>query len=154
MSGYHAPPQPPVARAPREAWDRPTRVEPLPGTPYGLVIYGTPRVVSGPAVASLVAGIAGLVVALVVGCFGLGATADGALAWVAGAFAVLAAFLGGAGLWLGMLALRQARRARFQARPGGEVGGRGLAISGLVCGACALAITVFAMLTAVLLALA
>lgn len=152
MSGYQSPPG--GTPAPREAWDRPTRIEPLPGTPYGLVIYGMPRTVPGPAVASLVAGIAGLVVALVVGCIGLAAASDAAAAWVAGAFAVLSAFLGGGGLWLGLTALRRTRRTRLMPGPGGEVGGRGLAISGLVCGACALGITVLAMPVAVALALA
>jgi hypothetical protein len=152
MSGYQVPPQ--AAPAPREAWDRPTRVEPLPGTPYGLVIYGTPRVVAGQAVASLAAGIAGLAVALVVGCLGLVAASEAGAAWAAGAFAVLAAFLGGAGLWLGLVAMRRTRRLRGQPVPGSEVAGRGLAISGLVCGAGALAITVLAMLVGVLLALA
>lgn len=152
MSGYQTPPG--RAPAPREAWERPTRMEPLPGTPYGLVIYGMPRAVSGPAVASLAAGIAGLVVALVVGCIGLAAVSEAGAAWVAGAFAVLAAFLGGGGLWLGLVVLGRTRRVSAHAGRVAAAGGRGLAIAGLVCGASALIITLLAMLAAVLLALA
>lgn len=166
-----------VARAPREAWQRPARVEPVPGTPYGLVIYGAVRVISGPAVGSLVTGIGALVVAIVVACFGVVAATDSVGAWVAGAFAVLAGFLGFAGVGLGVAGMRRsARRAGRAGRAGapalgghpaghpgvaaagapgpggGEVGGRGVAIAGLVCGATAVAVTVFAVLGAVLLA--
>lgn len=151
MSGYQAPRG--SAPAPREAWERPTRIEPLPGTPYGLVIYGMPRAVPGPAVASLVAGIAGLVVAVVVGCLGIAAGSDAAAAWVAGAFAVLAAFLGGGAMWLGQTVLRRARRDGQPPGSDAATGGRGLAIAGLACGASALGLTLFAMLVAVLLAL-
>lgn len=133
------------APPPRDAARRPTRVEPVPGTPYGLAIFGAPPVTSGPAVGALVAGVAALLVSLVVACLGLaGAAASGsggAGSWgalVGGAFAVLTGFLGVAGIGLGAVGLRQTRGTG----PAGEsrVRGRGTAISGMVCGGVALAI--------------
>lgn len=86
---------------------------------------------------SLVAGIAGLVVALVVLCFGLAGAVDGWGPLVAGAFGVLAGTLGLGGVGLGIVGLRRTR-------PGGVVqpaSGRGLALAGLICGAVAVVIT-------------
>lgn len=138
-----SPPPPPPP--PGEAVRRPTRVEPVPGTPYGLAIFGAPPVTSGPAVGALVAGVAALLVSLVVACFGLADAAasgsGGAGGWgalVGGAFGVLTGFLGTAGVGLGIAGIRQSRGTG----PAGErtVRGRGMAIAGMVCGAVAVAI--------------
>lgn len=139
-------PAPPPAPPPRDAVRRPTRVEPVPGTGYGLAIFGAPPVTSGPAVGALVAGVAALLVSLVVACVGLADaiasdSGGGAAGWgalVGGAFAVLTGFLGLAGIGLGTVGLRQTRGTG----PAGEsrVRGRGTAISGMVCGGVALAI--------------
>ena len=126
---------------PREAGRRPARVEPVPGTPYGLAIYGSPPATSGPAVGALLAGIAALLVSLLVGCLGLSdaATSDGGAdgwgALVGGAFAVLTGFLGTAGIGLGMAGLRQVRR---RAPVAGGIRGRGMAIAGIICGGIAI----------------
>jgi hypothetical protein len=89
-------------------------------------------------VASLVTGVGSILVSLVVICFGaLGA--DGG--WgpvVAGAFALLAGLIGVASLVLGQLGFRQVRRAVDW----GASKGKGLAISGMICGAVGLVITV------------
>lgn len=143
----------PVPRAPREAWERPVRVEPVPGTPYGLVIYGSPAVTSGPAVGSLVCGIASLAVSTVVLCFGLVGATDGWGPWVAGAFGVLAGALGAGGVGLGVVGLRRIRRAASGADGAGRpVAGKGQAIAGLVCGAVGVALVVTSIGLSVLLA--
>jgi hypothetical protein len=67
---------------------------------------------------------------------------------VSGAFAVLAALTGLAGVGLGLAALRQIRRAA------GRVSGRGLAISGIACGGSGFLLTVGGMLLAVVAAAA
>ncbi|QSB15509.1 hypothetical protein JQS43_03930 [Natronosporangium hydrolyticum] len=137
------PPPPPSPRRhpppPRDAARAPTRVEPLPGTPFGLAIYGAPPASSGPAVGSLVAGIVSVLVSLIVACFGGvdaiaaaegGATGVGLL--VGGAFGLLAGFLGVAAVGLGVVAIRQTRPGRAPA--GAPVRGRPMAVAGLVCG--------------------
>jgi hypothetical protein len=109
----------------------------LVGTPFALAYLEVPRTTSGPAIGSLLAGLGSLLVMLLVACFGLlGAQADvGAL--VGGAFAVLATVLGAAGVGLGMIGLRQARRS--------GAGGRGLAIAGISCGASGIGLTALVM---------
>lgn len=167
----------PVARAPRDAWERPVRVDQLPGTPYGLVVYGSPRSVSGPAVGALVVGVASLLVATLVTCFGLAGAPAGWGVPVAGAFAILAGFLGLGGVGLGVAGLRRTRRGRPAvpagppavpggppaipggppASPGGPasaINGRGLAVAGLVCGAVAVAIVIGSLALAALVTLA
>jgi hypothetical protein len=83
------------------------------------------------AVGSLVAGIASILVALLVGCFGLLGAGAGWGGWVAGAFAVLAIVLGLAGIGLGLVARRQIRQGVVAAD---RRTGAGLATSGLSCG--------------------
>jgi hypothetical protein len=118
----------------------PSRVEPLQGTPFGLLFLNVPGGTSGPAVGSQVAGIASILVSFVVACFGFAGANAGWGAWVAGAFAVLAGVLGLAGVGLGLAGMRQVRRAPA---PGTvRVTGRGLAIAGLSCGSAGIAITV------------
>jgi hypothetical protein len=116
------PPQPgaavPVPPPPPEAWASPVRIEPVTGTPYGLAILGAPATTSGAAVGSLVSGIASVLVAMVVTCFGLAGAVDGWGLWVAGAFALLAGALGIAGVALGVVGLRQTRGRQAQRPPG------------------------------------
>jgi hypothetical protein len=92
------------------------------------------------AVGALVAGIASILISLLVTCFGLVGAQPGWGAWVAGAFAVLACVVGAAGVGLGLAALRQIRRSQA----GTPVRGRGLAIAGLSCGGAGLGITLLA----------
>jgi hypothetical protein len=120
---------------------RPVAVEPVAGTPFGVAVVEVASTTSGPATASLVAGVASILISLVVGCFGTLGASDGWGPTVAGAFAVLAAFLGVAGLVLGRAGLRQIRRTSGW----GAVTGRGLAISGVVCATIGLLVTVIAM---------
>src|SRR5690606_34616252 len=137
--GPAAPPVWPPPPPPPEAWQRPARVEPVPGSPYGLAILAPPTATSGAAVGSLVAGIAALVVSLLAACLGLAGAPGGWGLWVNGAFAILAGWLAvGAGL-LGVVGIRQTRppAAPGQTRPAG----RGVAVAGLVCGAVALFLT-------------
>jgi hypothetical protein len=149
----------PVAPPPRDAVRRPTRIEPVPETSYGLAIYGSPPSVSGPSIGSLVAGIASILVSFAVSCAALvelAATSDenasnatpGAAALVGGAFAALAAFLGIAGIGLGLAGMRQTRRAALAAD--GAVSGRGMAIAGLVCGSVGLTIAACSLGVAIL----
>src|SRR6185369_1224496 len=105
----------------------PTAVDPVPDSPFGVAILPPPATSSGAATASLVAGIASLLVSLVVTCFGLLGATDGWGPIVAGAFAVLAGAAGAAGLSLGISGRRQVRRGA------GSVTGRGLAIWGIAC---------------------
>jgi hypothetical protein len=116
-------------------------VEPVPGTEYGLAIFGAPAGASGPAIGALVAGIAALLVSFVVGCVALLGAASGGAGWGAlggGAFTVLTSFLGAAALGLGGAGLR---RTRPQAQPPGSgVRGRGMAVAGVVCGGVAIVI--------------
>lgn len=140
-----------VPPPPREAWQRPRRVETIPGTPFGMVHLEVPPITSGLAVGSLVAGIASILVATIVACFGLLGARGGWGAWAAGAFVVLGGLAGLAGIGLGELGRRQVRRA--VAPPAVRFTGRGLALSGLVCGATGLGLTVLAFLTALVLQL-
>jgi hypothetical protein len=147
-----------VTPPPRESLRRPVRIEPVSGSPYGLVIVGGPPVTSGPAIGALVAGIAALLVSLLVACFGLAEAAapmeDAPGGWgalVGGAFAVLTGFLGLAAIGLGVVGMRQTDPRR---RPiHGAVAGRGLAVAGLACGAAGLALAACALGGAVLVAL-
>lgn len=132
-------PQPGPVAPPPDAARRPIRVEPVDGTRYGLAIYAAPTVLSGPAVGSLVAGIAAILVALVVGCFGavsLSLAAEGQAAGggaaAASAFTALTLFLGVVAIGLGVVGVRQTRPHRQP--PGTTVQGGGMAVAGLVCG--------------------
>jgi hypothetical protein len=132
----------PPAPPPREAWRGPSRIEPVPGTAFGVAYIDLPPVASGMAVGSLVAGIASLLVSMLVGCFGLAGAQAGWGGWVAGAFAVLASLLGLAAIGLGLAGVRQIRRARAQAV---RITGGGLAIAGVSCGAGGVGLTVLLM---------
>ncbi|MFC7242636.1 hypothetical protein ACFQO7_09090 [Catellatospora aurea] len=123
----------------------PVRVEVVPGTPYGLAVLGAPKTASGVAASALVAGVGSVLVSLVVWCFGLAGAQQGWGGLVAGAFAVLAILLGAAGVLLGWLGIRQIRLAA------GNLTGRGVAITGLVCGAVGLALAAVGLITAIAL---
>jgi hypothetical protein len=122
----------------------PVAVETVDGTPFGVAIVPVPPRSSGQASASLVTGIASVLVSLVVSCFGYLGASSGWGPIVAGAFAVLAGLAGGAAVSLGAIGLRQARR--------GGVTGRGLAVAGVTCGTVGLLITVLAVVLSVAVA--
>jgi len=124
----------------------PVRVDPVPGTNFGIAYLGVPPLVAGQAIGSLVVGIGSILVAIVVGCFGLAGADGGWGPLVGGAFAVLAGLLGLAGIGLGLVGLRRIRQS------GGQVKGRGLAIAGISCGAVGVGLTVLALLAALLFA--
>lgn len=151
--GPQLPPRYPavVPPPPREAWRPPRRVEAVPGTNFGLVHLDVPPVTSGLAIGALVAGIASVLVSFVVGCFGLAGAQDGWGAWVAGAFAMIAALAGGAAIGLGLLGLRQIRRTAPP--PAIRFTGRGLAIAGIACGAVGLGLTLLGLAVSVLIQL-
>ncbi|WP_410815077.1 phage holin family protein [Micromonospora sp. 067-2] len=107
-------------------------MEQVPGTPFGVVYLDVPPVTSGLAVGALVAGIASILVALLVICIGVAFAAD-AGAWASGAFAVLGVLAGVAAIVSGLLGQRQMRRPAPP--PGVRFSGRGLAVAGISCGA-------------------
>ncbi|MFR9774642.1 hypothetical protein ACL02O_01125 [Micromonospora sp. MS34] len=116
---------------PREPGRPPKRVDPVPGTPFGVVHLDVPPVTSGLAVGSLVTGIASILVSLLVFCFGF-AGPDYGGAWAAGAFTVLGGIAGTAAIVAGLLSRRQIRRPAPP--PAVRFTGRGLAVAGLSCG--------------------
>lgn len=101
-----------------------------------------PPVTSGPAIGSLIAGVASITVALLVACFGLAGAHSGWGAWAAGAFAVLSGLAGIAAVLLGLFGRRQISRPAPP--PAIRFTGRGLAIAGISCGAVGLGVTVLA----------
>ena len=118
----------------------------MPGTPFGVAIVEVRPTTSGPASASLVVGIASILVASVVGCFAQVGADRGWGATVAGAFAVLSGLSGLAAIWLCWTALARARRSVGW----GAIRGRGMAIAGLVCGLVGLVLSGIIMLVATL----
>ncbi len=147
--GYAPPPlpyPPPVPPPPPGARPlRPVRIDPVPGTHFGIAYPDVGPTVSGLAVGSMVAGIGSILVSLLVLCFGLVGAQRGWGALVAGAFTVLAAAVGGGALGTALVANRQIRRSA------GETTGRGLAITGLVCGSVGAGLALLGLLLAVLL---
>jgi len=99
----------------------------------------------------MVAGIGSIVVALVVICFGVtgarsaNGTGGGWGPLVSGAFAILAALLGGGALAVGLLTRRQI------ARSSGRLSGGGLAVTAIACGASGLGVAVLGVLLAIAL---
>lgn len=139
-----APPGVPLPTAP-PTFPVPERVDPVPGTPFGLAYLGVSPTVSGAGVGSLVAGIGSDLVATLVLAFGLGGAQDGWGVLVGGAFAILAGLVGLGAVGLGLLGLRQVTLA------GGRVRGRGLAVAGIACGGTGVVLTASAMLGTLLL---
>ncbi|HKT04170.1 MAG TPA: DUF4190 domain-containing protein, partial [Rugosimonospora sp.] len=119
---------------------RAVRVDPVPGTPFGVAYLGISPTVSGLAVGSMVAGIGSVLVSLLVYCFGLTGASAGWGLLVSGAFAILAALVGAAALVTGVVAIRQIRRAPD------EQSGRGLAVTGVACGGAGVGLTVLGFL--------
>jgi hypothetical protein len=123
---------------------RPVAVAPVAGSPFGVALVEVRAAPNGMAVASLVTGIAAMLVSLVVAFFALAGASSGWGAPVAGAFAVLALFAGGSATWLGAVGLGRIRRGVAW----GPVRGRGVAVAGLVCGLVGVALTALFMLVA------
>ncbi|SCL13983.1 hypothetical protein [Micromonospora inyonensis] len=133
---------------PREAVLPPKRIDPVPGTPFGVAHLEVPPITSGLAVGSLVAGIISVLVSLVVGCFGLAGAAAGWGAWAAGAFTLLGVLTGAGAVVAGLLGTRQIRRPAVP--PAVRFTGRGLAVAGISCGATGLALCLLGLGAAVL----
>ena len=144
--GYRQEPRPPVR--PVATLPTPVAFEVVPGTPFGVAIVSVAPTASGPATASLATGVASILVSLVVGCFGALGARNGWGPIVAGAFAVLAGFLGVASLLLARTGLGQIRRGLGWS----TVTGRGLALGGMICGAVGLLFTVLSLAGAIALA--
>ncbi len=150
MSPAAGPRPGPVPPPPREPARPPKRVDPVPGTPFGVVHLDVPPVTSGLAVGSLVTGIAAILVSFLVLCFGI-AGPDYGGAWAAGAFTVLGGLAGTAAIVGGLLARRQIRRPAPP--PAVRFTGRGLAVAGLSCGAVGLLLSVLGLGVALLVQL-
>jgi hypothetical protein len=131
-----------------ESW-RPERVEPVPGTEFGLVQLKVAPITSGLAVGSLIAGIASILVATLVLCFGLVGSAEGWGGVVAGAFALLAVLAGAGSAGVGLVARRQIRRSGQEGRI--RFTGGGVAVAGICCGAAGLGIAVLTLLLVLVL---
>jgi hypothetical protein len=143
--GYpYRPPRPNVGQPP------PVAVETIPGTPYAVAVVAVAPTTSGPAVASMIAGLGSILVSLVVGCFGALGAKGGWGPAVAGAFALLAIVIGVASVVLGRVGLRQIRRAALLALGAGGVNGRGFAVTGITCGIIGLALTGLAFVVSVI----
>lgn len=123
--GY-VPPPPPSGR-----W-QPERIDPVPGTEFGLVQLRVMPITSGLAIGSMIAGIASILVSFVVLCFGVEGAKGGWGGWVSGAFTVLSVVFGAGAIAIGLVSRRQIRgsgrtgQVRFT--------GKGMATAGLVCG--------------------
>lgn len=140
-------PRPPMPRP--VSYPAPVRVEVVPGAasaygPLGVAILPGPKMFSGLSVGSLGSGIGSILVASVVWCFGLWGADGGWGAIVSGAFCALAVLLGAAGVALGIIGLRQIRRHQ-------GMSGRGLAITGLVCGGLGIVAAIAGLILAILL---
>ena len=121
------------------------RIDVVQGTPFGVAYPLVPSTPSGPSIGSLVAGIASILVALVVSCLGVGGAADGWGPTAAGAFTALAVFLGLGSVGLGVFGMRRIRLA------GPEASGKGMAITGIILGAVGAGLALLALLVAFLL---
>lgn len=132
---WPAPPPPP----PPEARWRARRIEPVPGTGYGVVLLDVPPVTSGLAVGALISGVASIIVSGVVGCFGVAGARAGWGGWAAGAFTVLGVLLGVAGILLGVAGRRQTQRPAPP--PAIRFSGRPVAMAGAICSAIGLFLT-------------
>jgi hypothetical protein len=122
-----APPPPPLG---------PIRIEPVAGTEYGLAYLRVAPVRSGPAIGSMIVGIASLLVVLTEVCLGLVGSADGWGALVAGAFGILALLLGAGAIGVGLSARRTIRAS------GGAITGAAMATAGIICGIVGAAVAV------------
>ncbi|MET7417855.1 hypothetical protein [Dactylosporangium sp. NPDC005555] len=122
------------------------RIDHVQGTPFGVAYPMVQPVPNGPAIGSLVAGIASVFVGLTVSCFGLLGASEGWGPVAGGAFTILAVFLGLGAVGLGVFGMRQIRRV------GRLVSGRGMALTGVVLGSVGAGIGVLSLIAAFLLA--
>ncbi|MFI5492544.1 hypothetical protein [Actinoplanes sp. NPDC051859] len=142
-------PTPAVPPPPHDGAWTPGRVDRVAGTDYGLVQLQVVPAMSGQATGSLIAGIASILVSLLVLCFGAVGAEDGWGVLAAGAFALLSGLLGVGAIVTGVLAMRQIRssgqggRLRFK--------GRGVAVAGCSCGAVGAGIAVLSVAVSALL---
>jgi hypothetical protein len=139
----YVPPPSPAGR-----W-QPERVDPLPGTEFGLVQLRVMPITSGLAIGSLIAGIGSILVSFLVLCFGVEGAKGGWGGWVSGAFTLLSVVFGAGAIALGLVARRQIRGS-------GQTGhirftGKGMATSGLICGAAGAGIALLALALALVL---
>lgn len=139
----YVPPPPPSGR-----W-QPERVEPLPGTEFGLVQMRVLPITSGLAVGSLIAGIGSILVSILVLCFGVWGADGGWGGWVSGAFTLLSVVVGAGAVAIGLVSRRQIRRSGHTGKV--RFTGRGLAISGLVCGCAGAGIALLSLALALVL---
>jgi hypothetical protein len=123
---------------------RPVAVAQVADTPFAVALVEVRPTSSGPAAASLVAGIASVLVSLVVAWFVVVGAQSGWGAKVAGAFAVLATLLCAAAAWLAAAGLRRIRTGPAW----GAVRGRGVALAGLTCGIVGLGISALVIVAA------
>jgi hypothetical protein len=146
------PPQPPAPQMPQPPLDgawQPARVDPLPGTDYALVQLQVPPSNSGLAVGSMIAGIASILVSVLVLCFGAVGSSEGWGGTVAGAFALLAVLAGGGAVALGLVAKRQIRRSGHDGKL--RFVGGGQATAGISCGAAGAGIALLSLALSLLL---
>ena len=139
----YVPPPPPAGR-----W-RAERIEPVPGTEFGLVQLRVVPITSGLAIGSLMVGIASILVSFLVLCFGLAGSSSGWGGWVSGAFTLLSVVAGGGAVTVGLVARRQIRRS-------GQTGqvrftGHGMATSAIVCGSVGAGIALLSLVLTLLL---
>ncbi|MET8045102.1 hypothetical protein ABZU25_30100 [Micromonospora sp. NPDC005215] len=125
-------------------------MEAVPGTPFGVVHLDVAPVTSGLAIGALVAGIASVLVSLLVICFGVAFANEGG-AWASGAFTALGLLAGVGAVVTGLLGRRQIRRPA--APPAVRFTGRGLAMAGISCGAAGALLSLLGLGLALLLAL-
>jgi hypothetical protein len=147
----HPVPMPPAQVPPPSPSGRwqPERVDPLPGTEFGLVQLRVLPITSGLAIGSLVAGIGSILVSFLVLCFGVTGADSGWGGWVSGAFTVLSVIFGIGAAALGLVARRQIRRSGHTGQV--RFTGGGLAISGLVCGCAGAGIALLSLALALVL---
>ena len=140
---------PAVPPPPGDGQWRPARIDPVAGTEFGLVQLEVPGAASGLATGSLIAGIASVLISVLVLCFGVAGSADGWGGWVSGAFALLAVLIGAGAIALGLIARRQIRRSGQDGRL--RFTGRGIAVAGISCGAAGVGIALLFLALAVVL---
>lgn len=140
------PPVLPPARA-KESWT-PERMEPVPGTEFGLVQLHVPPITSGLAAGSLAAGVVSILVSLLVLCFGFAGAGEGWGVLVGGAFTLLSVVAGVGAAVAGTIARRQIRRSGQEGRL--RFTGGGVALSGIICGAGGAGISVLVLLLVLL----
>ena len=144
---YSATPPPPP---PSGRW-LPERVDVVPGTEFGLIQLRVEPITSGLAIGSLLAGIAAIVVSLIVLCFGLIGAEPGWGALVAGAFTLLSVLGGVGAIVVGLVARRQIRSSGTSGQV--RFTGGGIAIAGISCGAAGAGIALAALTLAIVLQL-